>query len=280
VNNELLNALALMVNKPLNKLPRDLQSVVRKHIPLWSSMTPSERATKIGEVDRQLSVKLRIKLSRAVKASELAQDSPEYERWFEMYRQISTKRREIASLKGMNDAVSLGKIDRLRGDVAQLEATVGTPPEQWRDSDPRIARDMSPILWDSGIESYKLPAQDTATPESVVTTGDATAQSTTALEQTVETLAPMPDNVKTSRRLKRKLSIEEVALDYMREEYKVGQFSSAAKFHKHLFKNAGKAPSPFEMGTGFNARKLFCPAASSFFDVGTLGKLWPKIRTE
>ena len=89
---------------------------------------------------------------------------------------------------------------------------------------------------------------------------------------------PGPAPVVAAKRNKKKPSIETVALDYMCAEFKQAQFQSAAKFHKHLIKTAGVTDSPFEMGTGVNARKLFCPAASSFFDAGTLGKLWPKIR--
>lgn len=83
-----------------------------------------------------------------------------------------------------------------------------------------------------------------------------------------------------TKRKAKKPSIEKVALEYMRTVYKAGHFESAAKFHKHLIKTAGVTGSPFEMGTGSNARKLFCPAASSFYDVGTLGKIWAKIRAD
>ena len=96
----------------------------------------------------------------------------------------------------------------------------------------------------------------------------------TAPEQNTATPAP----VVTAKRSEKKPSIETAALDYMRAEFKQGQFQSAAKFHKHLIKTAGLDKSPFEMGTGINARKLFCPAASSFFDEGTLSKIWAKIR--
>ena len=95
-----------------------------------------------------------------------------------------------------------------------------------------------------------------------------------APEQTTATPAP----VEASRCREKKPSIEAVALDYMRAEFNQGQFQSAAKFHKYLKTTAGVNNSPFEMGTGINASKLFCPAAGSFFDAGTLGKIWPKIR--
>lgn len=90
------------------------------------------------------------------------------------------------------------------------------------------------------------------------------------------TVPPASDDPRTRRA--KKPTIEAVALDYMRKVYRAGQFQSAAKFHKHLIKTAGVNGSPFEMGTGLNDRKLFCPAASSFFDSGTLGKMWAKIR--
>ena len=92
--------------------------------------------------------------------------------------------------------------------------------------------------------------------------------------QTAATTEP----VVADRRRKKKPSIESVAFDYMRKEYQSGQFESAVKFHKHLTKTAGLDKSPFEMGTGTNARKLFCPAAGSFFDAGTLSNMWSKIR--
>ncbi len=57
-----------------------------------------------------------------------------------------------------------------------------------------------------------------------------------------------------------------------------GHFQSANYFHKHLIKTAGVGSSPFEMGTGENARRLFCTKASSFYDPSTLSKHWPKIR--
>lgn len=99
-------------------------------------------------------------------------------------------------------------------------------------------------------------------------------------QKTIEPQAttPSPAPVVNSKRNKNKPSIETVALDYMCAEFKQGQFQSAAKFHKHLIKSVGVKDSPFEMGTGTNALKLFCPAAGSFFDVGTLGNVWPKIR--
>lgn len=80
------------------------------------------------------------------------------------------------------------------------------------------------------------------------------------------------------KRRAKKPTVEAVALAYMRKVYKAGQFESAAKFHKHLTQTAGTTGSPFAMGTGSNARKLFCPAASSFYEAGTLGKIWSKIR--
>jgi hypothetical protein len=95
-----------------------------------------------------------------------------------------------------------------------------------------------------------------------------------AREQEAETPAP----VQPIRRISKKLSIETVALDYMRSEYRAAEFQSAAKFHKHLIKTAGVGLSPFKLGTGGNARRLFCPAAGSFFEEGTLGKIWKKIR--
>ena len=101
-----------------------------------------------------------------------------------------------------------------------------------------------------------------------------------AIESEPAQTAITPVPVGAGKRREKKPSIESVAFDYMRREYQSGQFQSAAKFHKHLIKTAGLDKSPFEMGTGTNARKLFCPAASSFFDQSTLGNMWAKIRAE
>jgi hypothetical protein len=97
-------------------------------------------------------------------------------------------------------------------------------------------------------------------------------------QSTPGTATAPPSSVASRKPRPKKPTIEAVALDYMREMYRAGQFESAAKFHKHLKNKTEESNSPFEMGTGENARKLFCPAASSFFDVGTLGKIWAKIR--
>lgn len=97
-----------------------------------------------------------------------------------------------------------------------------------------------------------------------------------APEQSPATPAPV---AATKGGREKKPTIESVALDYMRRVYKTGQFPSAAKFHKHLLKTAGSFDSPFQKGIGENSRRLFCPAASSFFDAGTLGKIWQKIRS-
>lgn len=91
---------------------------------------------------------------------------------------------------------------------------------------------------------------------------------------------PAPGTMKPAKRRAKKLSIESAVLDYLVSEYKASQGTSAAKFHKHLCETAGATGSPFEMGTGKNARKLFCPAARSYFDAGTLGNLMPKIRPQ
>jgi hypothetical protein len=99
------------------------------------------------------------------------------------------------------------------------------------------------------------------------------------VEQRPATPAPVASsNDRPLKHREKKPTIEIVAMEYMRKTYKNGQFQSATKFHKHLTQAVGATDSPFEMGTGINARKLFCPAASSFFDPGTLSKMWAKIR--
>ena len=114
-----------------------------------------------------------------------------------------------------------------------------------------------------------------ATADGLATSDDALA----LLLGTVTIEKPNASPVVPAERRQKKLSIETVALDYMRAEFKKGQFKSATNFHKHLMETAGLNDSPFEKGKGSDARKLFCPPASSFFDAGTLGKIWAKIRT-
>jgi hypothetical protein len=123
--NELLGALYGKVNLPLNRLPRDLQAVVNKYIPIWSSMTASERATKIGEIDKHHWIKSRIKLRRAEKASQIAQDSPEYELWLKAYRRISAKEREIQTWETLPEPTPTEKTtkdNRLKELGAELAA--------------------------------------------------------------------------------------------------------------------------------------------------------------
>lgn len=124
--------------------------------------------------------------------------------------------------------------------------------------DDPYTRRMAELQAEADYKARQQPATeavDTAQAAPVVTAGNGPAKSRT-----------------------KKPSIETVALSYMREIYKAGQYQSASKFHKHLCRTTDSENSPFEMGTGANARKLFCPDAGSFFDVGTLGKMWPKIR--
>jgi hypothetical protein len=158
IKNELLISLCDKVNLPLIKLPRDLQAVVRKYIPLWSSMTAGERATKIRHIDKQREVKLRIKFSRAEKASALAQDSPEYERWLEIYRRISAKERELLTEKGFaSDKSSEAKsrhvnLQRLSSELEELRRE--------RDAMPTAQKPTS-ILRVNGHE-WQKKAQDRA----------------------------------------------------------------------------------------------------------------------
>lgn len=152
---------------------------------------------------------------------------------------------------------NLGHIDELDRDIQTWEATSATDIQQLDRKEQKIA----------ALREKRAALHKSVFP------GD-------SQQRTIEPQAttPSPAPVTTAKRSKKKPSIETVALDYMRAEFKQGQFQSAAKFHKHLKTTAGLTDSPFEMGTGVNARKLFCPAASSFFDEGTLGKIWAKIR--
>jgi hypothetical protein len=80
----------------------------------------------------------------------------EFERWRLVFADIRALRRQILEIESLPGSENARKADRLRGDVAQLEATVGAPPEQWRASEPRIVADLHTVQWDSGVESYKV----------------------------------------------------------------------------------------------------------------------------
>ena len=121
------------------------------------------------------------------------------------------------------------------------------------------------------IESQSLYRQLKSIPE----TQRQAPENDTAVPAPIAAIGVVP-----AKRKAKKPSIESVALNYMREEYKAGHFASASKFHKHLCSTTSAKASPFEMGTGANARKLFCPDAGSFYDPGTLGKIWAKIRAK
>ncbi|MGV1046357.1 hypothetical protein [Limnohabitans sp.] len=133
------------------------------------------------------------------------------------------------------------------------------------------------VLWEPSLFPELMPQfEDDA---QVGTSADAASvQPPPDTPATTTASEPAPSTGIPGKRRAKKLSIESVALTYLVKEYKTNQGTSAAKFHKHLCKTAGTDGSPFEMGTGGNSRKLFCPAARSFFEVGTLGNLMPKIR--
>ena len=121
------------------------------------------------------------------------------------------------------------------------------------------------------IESQSLYRQLKSIPE----TQRQAPENDTAVPAAIAAVGDVP-----TKRITKKPSIESEALVYMRKEYLTAQFQSAAKFHKHLIRTAGTDDSPFVKGTGLNAGKLFCPAASSFYDASTLGKTWAKIRAK
>lgn len=164
---------------------------------------------------------------------------------------------EAAEKEAQKELEAAPAIAKLRREVARGDF----PPEEPKKAEPR--EDLPPLEF-GAVEPYPLPRAPVNSSNSTPAVADTTAFET----------QPAPEKARSPK----KPSIETVALTYMREEYKAGQFASAAKFHKHLWIAAGKEKSPFEMGTGTNSRKLFCPEAGSFFDVGTLGKIWPKIR--
>jgi hypothetical protein len=246
VKNEILDALSQSTKKPLNRLPRDLQSVVRKYIPLWPSMNPSERATKVAEVDKQQSVKSRIKMSRAVKASELAQDSPEYDRWLEIYRSISAKQREIKEWELLPETIPSEKekkqamLSRLGIELAELNSQITKP-----------AQTLAPV----------------------VTNGDGTAPLSTAPAQTTTPasgVAAIDDPAKRSR----KPSWSTVAMPYMKSVFNDGKYKSSAVFYKALLSRAGTPGSPFTKLKG----ELYCTEACTTVAEGTVGTKWKEIR--
>lgn len=146
----------------------------------------------------------------------------------------------------------------------------------------RIALDYLPFVDDATAALVLAGLENYQTPKNVAANAYEQHSSEVSINQQMA-LVPLAPTVGSvgdgpAKRRAKKPSIESVALDYMRTEFRQGQFQSAAKFHRYLIKTSGEPGSPFEMGTGDNSRKLFCPVAGSFFGDGTLGKMWPKIR--
>lgn len=78
------DALGKWANKPLAKLPRDLQSLAKAYIPQWQTLTPRQRTDRAIEVDRQRGVKSKLRYDRTVKAQRAARESVEDSRaWYD-----------------------------------------------------------------------------------------------------------------------------------------------------------------------------------------------------
>lgn len=71
----------------------------------------------------------------------------------------------------------------------------------------------------------------------------------------------------------------EVALPYMIEVFKSGQFSTAKAYYKALIAKAGDGQSPFDRGTGPNAHSLFVRETGTTLALKTVQTAMPKIRS-
>ena len=67
-------ALGKWVNKPLAKLPRDLQPIATAYIPQWQTLTPKQRTDRAIEVDRQRGLKSKLRYDRATRSQQAARD--------------------------------------------------------------------------------------------------------------------------------------------------------------------------------------------------------------
>jgi len=76
------------------------------------------------------------------------------------------------------------------------------------------------------------------------------------------------------RKRKRKLSWSVVAMPYMQTLYKTKRSRSASAFYKILMAATGTPDSPFTKVNG----QLFCLAAGTTVEQGTLGNFWAEIR--
>ena len=75
---------------------------------------------------------------------------------------------------------------------------------------------------------------------------------------------------------KRKPSWRVVAMPYMQTLYKTKRSRSASVFYKVLMAATGTPDSPFTKVNG----QLFCPAAGTTVEQGTLGNFWAEIREQ
>jgi hypothetical protein len=77
----------------------------------------------------------------------------------------------------------------------------------------------------------------------------------------------------------RRRTWREVAMPYIIEVYKSGQFSKAKDLYRALENKIGTANCPFDKGMGPNAYKLFVREISQPLDLKTLQNAWGEIRT-
>lgn len=86
--------------------------------------------------------------------------------------------------------------------------------------------------------------------------------------------ADVSDGVKVKRQ-----TWQDVALPYMVEFVKKGQYKTAKEFFKALGNSAGTADSPFVLGTGDNKGSLFVPEAGQTVTLKTIqNQVWSGIK--
>jgi hypothetical protein len=70
----------------------------------------------------------------------------------------------------------------------------------------------------------------------------------------------------------------DVALPYVRDMYRDGQFATAKALYQAMFRLAGTPESPFDKGTGPHAHSLFVRDIAAPLEVKTLQNAWGEIK--
>lgn len=128
---------------------------------------------------------------------------------------------------------------------------------------------VSPVLlsifvaWAKGLNLPNLPPEFLA----LVEQGDRnTARQPSAANPDS---VPQPAKRKTWR---------DVALPYVRDMYRDGQFATAKALYQAMFRLAGTPESPFDKGTGPHAHSLFVRDIAEPLEVKTLQNAWGEIK--